>query len=405
MNYWLKNVRLEEGYYYENDAVVATKTGLYHLRIEDGKIQEMIVAEEPLLTNLPQYDAKNSLMLPSFRDMHIHLDKTYYGGDWKAPSIPTKGIITRIEEEQELLPRLLPVAQQRAEKLLDLLLSAGTTHIRSHVNIDPTIGLKNLEATLRAVENYKNKAFVEIVAFPQHGLLRSDSIALVREAMKNGAALVGGVDPATMDGDVERSLQTVMDIAVEANANIDLHIHDGGHLGIYTFKRLAALTEEAGWQDRVTISHALALTDIPLAEASEVAEILAQQRISIASSVPLGHTIPIPTLKEKGVEVFLGDDSIIDHWSPFGKGDSLEKASTLAERFRLSDERSLGQALGYITGGITPLNVSGQRVWPNVGDVANFVLVEASCSAEVVARRSKRAAVAYQGHFVMKEEM
>lgn len=405
MNYWLKNVRLEEGYYYENDAVVATKTGLYHLRIEDGKIQEMIVAEEPLLTNLPQYDAKNSLMLPSFRDMHIHLDKTYYGGDWKAPSIPTKGIITRIEEEQELLPRLLPVAQQRAEKLLDLLLSAGTTHIRSHVNIDPTIGLKNLEATLRAVENYKNKAFVEIVAFPQHGLLRSDSIALVREAMKNGAALVGGVDPATMDGDVERSLQTVMDIAVEANANIDLHIHDGGHLGIYTFKRLAALTEEAGWQGRVTISHALALTDIPLAEASEVAEILAQQRISIASSVPLGHTIPIPTLKEKGVEVFLGDDSIIDHWSPFGKGDSLEKASTLAERFRLSDERSLGQALGYITGGITPLNVSGQRVWPNVGDVANFVLVEASCSAEVVARRSKRAAVAYQGHFVMKEEM
>lgn len=405
MNYWLKNVRLEEGYYYENDAVVATKTGLYHLRIEDGKIQEMMMASEPLLTNLPQHDAKNSLMLPSFRDMHIHLDKTYYGGDWKAPSIPTKGIITRIEEEQELLPRLLPVAQQRAEKLLDLLLSAGTTHIRSHVNIDPTIGLKNLEATLRAVENYKNKAFVEIVAFPQHGLLRSDSVALVREAMKNGAALVGGVDPATMDGDVERSLQTVMDIAVEANANIDLHIHDGGHLGIYTFKRLATLTEEAGWQGRVTISHALALADIPLAEASEVAEMLAQQRISIASSVPLGHTIPIPTLKEKGVEVFLGDDSIIDHWSPFGKGDSLEKASTLAERFRLSDERSLGQALGYITGGITPLNVSGQRVWPNVGDVANFVLVEASCSAEAVARRSKRATVVYQGHFVMKEEM
>ncbi|WP_107837837.1 amidohydrolase family protein [Metasolibacillus meyeri] len=404
MNYWLTNARLEQGYYYENNTVVATKTGLYHLRIEDGKIQEIMAASEPLVTNLPQHDAKNCLMLPSFRDMHIHLDKTYYGGAWKAPSIPTKGIITRIEEEQELLPRLLPVAQQRAEKLLDLLLSAGTTHIRSHVNIDPTIGLKNLEATLRAVDNYKNKTFVEIVAFPQHGLLRSDSVALVREAMKNGAALVGGVDPATMDGDVERSLQTVMDIAVEANADIDLHIHDGGHLGIYTFKRLAALTEEAGWQGRVTISHALALADIPLAEASEVAEILAQQRISIASSVPLGQTIPIPMLKEKGVEVFLGDDSIVDHWSPFGKGDSLEKASTLAERFRLSDERSLGQTLGYITGGITPLNADGQRIWPSVGDVANFVLVKASCSAEAVARRSKRAAVVYQGDFVVREE-
>ncbi|KYG90742.1 deaminase [[Bacillus] sp. KCTC 13219] len=398
--YWLTNVRLEEGYHYENGTVIATKTGLYNLHIEDGTIKEITAAGEPLPTSLPQHDAENRFMLPSFRDMHVHLDKTYYGGDWKAPSIPTKGIITRIEEEQELLPRLLPVAQQRAEKLMDLLLSAGTTHIRSHVNIDPTIGLKNLEATLRAVENYKNKAFVEIVAFPQHGLLRSDSVALVREAMKNGAALVGGVDPATMDGDVERSLQTVMDIAVEANANIDLHIHDGGHLGIYTFKRLAALTEEAGWQGRVTISHALALADIPLTEASEVAEMLAQQRISIASSVPLGHTIPIPMLKEKGVEVFLGDDSIIDHWSPFGKGDSLEKVSTLAERFRLSNEYALGQTLGHITGGITPLNEEGQRVWPNVNDVANFVLVDASCSAEAVARRSNRAAVVYKGSLV-----
>src|SRR5690606_3601737 len=104
------------------------------------------------------------------------------------------------------------------------------------------IGLKNLEATLRVVERYKHKASVEIVAFPQHGLLRSDSVSLVRDALKNGASLVGGVDPASIDNDIERSLHTVMELAVEANAAIDLHIHDPGHLGIYTFKRLAALT-------------------------------------------------------------------------------------------------------------------------------------------------------------------
>lgn len=66
------------------------------------------------------------------------------------------------------------------------------------------------------------------------------------------------------------------------------------------------------------------------------------------------RTIPITLLREKGVKVSLGDDSITDHWSPFGKGDSLEKAGTLAERFGLSDERSLGQTLGFITGGVTP---------------------------------------------------
>ncbi|MBP0723626.1 amidohydrolase family protein [Bacillus sp. RG28] len=396
--YWLTNAKLEVGYHYKDGIVSGTKTDLFHVRIEDGKINEIISANQPLETNLPKRDAKNYLMLPSFRDMHIHIDKTYYGGPWKAPTIPTKGIMTRLEEERELLPLQLPVAEERAKKLLELLINSGSTHIRTHCNVDPVIGLKNLEAALQAVEAFKDKASVEIVAFPQHGLLRSNSIKLVREALRSGATIVGGVDPATIDENIEKSLQTVMELAVEANAGIDLHIHDPGHLGIFTFKRLASLTEEAGWQGRVTLSHALALADIPMKEASEVAELLAHHGISITSTVPLGRTIPIPLLKEKGVNVSLGDDSITDHWSPFGKGDSLEKAGTLAERFSLSDERSLGQTLGFITGGVTPLNKDGERVWPNVGDDADLVFVDASCSAEAVARRAKRVAVLFKGN-------
>lgn len=398
--FWLTNVRLETGYHYENGNITGTKTEPFHLRIEDGSIMELVKADKPLVTNLPKRDANNYLLLPSFRDMHIHIDKTYYGGPWKAPSIPTKGLLTRLEEEEELLPRLLPVAEERAKKLLDLVLAAGSTHIRTHCNVDPFVGLKNLEAVLRAVEAYKDKASVEIVAFPQHGLLRSNSFPYVREALRMGASLVGGVDPATVDENIEKSLQMVMELAVEADANIDLHIHDPGHLGIFTFKRLAVLTEEAGWQGKVTISHALAFADISSKEASEVAELLANQGISITSSVPIGRTIPIPLLQNKGVNISLGDDSITDHWSPFGKGDSLEKAGTLAERFGLSDERSLGQTLGYITGGLTPLNKEGERIWPNVGDKANLVLLDASCSAEAVARRAERKAVIFNGNIV-----
>ncbi|WP_313800348.1 amidohydrolase [Cytobacillus sp.] len=398
--YWLTNLRLEVDYYYENGTITGTKTEIFHVRIQDGKVHEIVSADKQLETHLPRWDANQYLMLPSFRDMHIHIDKTYYGGPWKAPTVPTKGILTRLEEEEELLPRLLPVAEERAKKLIDLLLHAGSTHIRTHCNIDPFIGLKNLEATLRAIEAYKNKASIEIVAFPQHGLLRSQSASLIREALQNGASLVGGVDPASIDENIEKSLQTVMELAVEANANIDLHIHDPGHLGIFTFKRLASLTEEAGWQGRVTISHALALADVSHQEAVEVAELLAYNGISITSSVPIRRTIPIPLLQEKGVEISLGDDSITDHWSPFGKGDSLEKAGTLAERFGLSDERSLGQALRFITGGIVPLNNEGEQGWPKVGDDADFVIVDASCSAEAVARRARRVAVFFKGNVV-----
>lgn len=400
-SYWLTQVRLEIGYLCHSDGTVeATQTGLYHIKVTKGKIAEIVSADAFLEDRLPKRDMQGYLMLPSFRDMHIHLDKTYYGGPWKAPSIPANGIFTRLEEERELLPRLLPVARERAGKLVDLLIGAGTTRIRSHCNIDPVIGLRNLEALLSAATDYKNRASIEIVAFPQHGLLKNGVVPLMREALRSGASLVGGVDPATVDGNIEHSLHTIMELAVEEGAGVDIHLHDGGHLGLFTMQRLADLTEEAGWQGRVTLSHAFALADASPAEAAGMADRLSSLGISVASSVPLGRTIPIPLLRSRGVRVSLGDDSITDHWSPFGKGDMLEKAGILAERFGLADERALGQALGYITGGITPLSPEGEQVWPRIGDEASMVFVEASCSAEAVARRANRKAVFYTGNLV-----
>ncbi|NRR02186.1 amidohydrolase family protein [Brevibacillus sp. RS1.1] len=397
--YWITNVRLESGYRKENDKVVATDTEVAHLLIEDGRIAQIVSGAAPQ-SELPTKDASGLLALPSFRDMHIHIDKTYYGGPWKAVT-PVKSILGRLEEESQLMPKLLPTAQERAEKMLELLLSAGSTHIRSHCNIDPYIGLKNLEATMAALETFSGRLQCEVVAFPQQGLLRSNQVENIRQALKMGATYVGGVDPATVDQNIEKSLATIFELAVEANAPIDVHLHDPDHLGVFTFKRLAKMTEEAGWQGRVTISHANSLADISLEEAGEVAEMLAGLGISITSTVPVNRgTIPIPLLHEKGVSVSLGDDSITDHWSPFGQGDSLEKAGRLAERFRMQDERSLSQALGFITGGKTPLDKEGNRLWPNVGDEADIVFVHASSAAEAVARRAKRQAVMFRGNVV-----
>lgn len=394
--YWLTNVRLEKGFRYDHGGIAGTETEIRHLLIRDGVIAE-IRSDLPVAA-VPHKDAGQLLALPGFADMHVHIDKTYYGGPWKAVMPAAKGIFTRLGEEKQILPAQLPVAKDRAEKLLDLLIRHGATHVRTHCNIDPIIGLKNLEATTQALRGYDEKLSYEIVAFPQHGLLRSNSVQLVREALRSGATHVGGVDPASLDQDIEASLQTVMELAVEANADIDIHLHDPDHLGAFTIKRLAALTAEAGWQGRVTISHALALGGISLREAADMAEMLAALRIGITSSVPIPATIPIPLLHEKGVSVNLGQDSITDHWSPFGTGDNLEKARRLAERFRWSDERALGQALRFITRGKTPLDRQGNRVWPVVGDEASLVLMEAVCSAEAVARRARRVAVIYKGN-------
>jgi len=400
-SYWLTNVRLENGFTYnDNETITGTATGKYNVKIEDGKISSIQLEKELITDQAPQFDVQGLLMVPSFKEMHIHIDKTFYGGPWKACMPATNGVKTRIEEEQILLPELLPTAKERAEKMLDLLVSYGATHIRTHCNVDPVIGLKNLEATLQALEGYKNKVKHEIVAFPQHGLLRSNSVELVREAMKYGANLVGGVDPASIDENIERSLETIMDIAVDSNSDIDVHLHDPDHLGLFTMQRLATLTEKAGWQGRVTVSHASGLADLTVVEATAIAERFAGLGISITSTVPIFRTIPIPLLHEKGVKVELGNDSLTDHWSPFGIGDNLEKVGRLAERFRMIEEKSLASSLGFITGGKTPLNNEGERVWPAIGDEASIVLVEASCSAEAVARRAKRKAVIFKGNIV-----
>lgn len=398
--YWLTNVKLETGYTYEEAKISQTETEICSLLIKDGRIKRIIsgiAQEEGTLT----FDANRLLVLPAFEEMHIHIDKTYYSGPWKA-CMPAENIFTRFNEEKTILPKQLATAQDRAENMLELLLRNGATNIRTHCNVDPVIGLRNLEATLAALGTYKDRLSGRIVAFPQHGLLRSNSMQLVKDAMRMGAQLVGGVDPATVDNDIEKSLHTIMDIAVEFNADVDIHLHDANNLGTFTMKRLASLTEEAGWQGRVTISHALGLGGVTDKEAEEVAERLAALKIDITSTVPIGkQVIPIPLLDKKGVKVSLGNDSITDHWSPFGTGDMLQKANRLAERFGWSDERSLGKALRFITGGKETLNNEGKRVWPNVGDEASFVLTNATCAAEAVARQTEKRVVMYKGKVVI----
>ncbi|KFN01451.1 deaminase [Bacillus clarus] len=397
--YWLTNVKLESGYTYEQSRISHTETEICSLLIEEGKIKKVvsgIIQEEGILT----FDAGGLLTLPAFEEMHIHIDKTYYSGPWKA-CIPAENIFTRLNEEKTILPIQLATAQKRAENMLELLLRNGATNIRTHCNIDPIIGLGNLEATLAALETYRDRLSGRIVAFPQHGLLRSNSVQLVKDAMRMGAQLVGGVDPATVDHDIEKSLHTIIDIAVEFNADVDIHLHDANNLGTFTMKRLVALTEEAGWQGRVTISHALGLGGVTDKEAEEVAERLAASQIDITSTVPIGkQVIPIPLLDRKGVKISLGNDSITDHWSPFGTGDMLQKANRLAERFGWNDENSLGKALRFITGGKETLNDEGKRIWPNVGDEASFVFTNATCAAEAVARQTEKHAVMYRGNVV-----
>lgn len=401
--FWLTNALVESKYQVESDIVTGTKTDCCHLLIQDGKIAKIISASETISDDFPQKDVKQLLLLPSFTEKHCHLDKTLLGDEWRAVT-PVNHIYERLEIEKKIRSSLKTTTQERAEKLLDIYLNAGVTHVRTHVDIYPEVGLKNLEEVQKALQTFEGKLSYEIVAFPQHGLLRTKAHNLVRESLRQGATLVGGVDPATVDGNIEKSLHDMVDLAIEGGAGIDLHLHDPDHLGVYTMKRLAVLTKEAGLQGKVAISHAFGLGEITKAHAEEMAEILADAGISIITSVPIGRQFPpVSLLDKKGVHVSVGCDNIFDVWSPFGNGDILERVSRLAEISGWADERSLSQTLGFITDGKTTLNNEGNQIWPRVGDEANIVFVEASCSAEAIARRSNRTATMFKGSVVAGE--
>jgi cytosine/adenosine deaminase-related metal-dependent hydrolase len=402
-HYYLSGVRLEDGFDYDGEIVVGTRTALYTLEIKDGKIAALHPAGAALSATLPRYDAEDQLALPAMRDMHIHLDKTFYGGPWQAPR-PRQGktIMDMIALEEKLIPTLLPTSQERAEGLIALLQSKGTTTARSHCNIDPVSGLKSLEHLLLALEKHHDDFSCEIVAFPQHGLLHSKVDGLMREAMKMGVQYVGGLDPTNIDKAMEKSLDAMFQIALDTGKGVDIHLHETGPSGAAAVTYMIDTVEKnPALRGKVTISHGFALATMAPGLQAETIQRLSAQKMTIASTVPLGALpMPLPQMQDKGVFVMTGTDSVIDHWSPFGSGDMLERSYFYAQVYRNSDEFRLSRSLAIATGGVLPLDDEGKRAWPKVGDDAGFTLVGASCSAEAVARVPARSATFHKGRMV-----
>lgn len=401
-SYRLKNVRLETGFAYTNDDIIGTKTALFNIDIQEGKIS----AISPNDMQADAMDMQGWLMLPSFSDMHIHLDKTFYGGTWQATRPRKGGVKAMIALEQEILPELLTTSTYRAEELIGLLQQQGSAFARSHVNIEPTSKLDSLKNLEIALENKKNGFSAELVAFPQHGIFYTDSAPWMKEAAQMDIDFIGGVDPYSLDGDIERSVDFMVQLALEHQKGIDMHLHESGDSGLKTVEYLIEkVNENPALKGKTFLSHCFVLgrLDTPILE--KTADALAAAKIGIITTVPFGGLVmPIPTLQRYGVQVLAGNDSIIDHWNTFGSGSVLQKANVMAELYGYKSEYKLSRCLAIATQGVTPLDDKGQVQWPKVGDRANLAFLKTSCSAEAVARISPVKSLIHQGNSVFKND-
>ncbi|PWB33888.1 cytosine deaminase [Pseudomonas sp. SDI] len=364
------------------NAVAADGSPL-ELAVRDGRFSA-IGRHCPRSANSELIDLEGQLVLPGFVDGHIHLDKSFVGDRWR-PHQPVASLRERLAVEKHLLSSAPPIVQ-RADALIRQAASFGTFAMRCHVDVDASTGLDNLHAIMEAREHWRDLIDIELVAFPQAGVVSCPGTAQILDAaMAAGAQVIGGIDPSTLDGDAEAQLAIVFGIAERREVKIDIHLHEPEQIGIAQLQRIAERTLALGMQGRVAVSHAYALGEVTPDEVERIAAQLARADIAIMTNAPGDCAFPpVLQLRKAGVRVFTGNDNIQDAWWPYGNGDMLQRAMLVGYRSGFYTDDDLYVALHMATE--AGAQVIGKTDYGlKVGNEASFVVLKAPNGAAAVA--------------------
>jgi cytosine deaminase len=373
--------------------------------VEEGRITALLPSSGSRASS-GDLDLEGALILPPLVDGHIHLDKTLLGLPWVPNQATGNRVADRIEAERKVRAARTVAESETGANLVRQVMASGTLHMRSHVDIDNQLGLRNLHEILKVRERFRGLVTIQIVAFPQSGVLRSPGTAdLLDAAIAEGADLVGGLDPIGIDGDLDGHLDAIFGIAKRRGVGLDIHLHDGGEGGIAELLAIAAHTKAAGLTGKVAVSHAFVLGSVPAARAAETADVLASAGVAIMSHGPGAATMPpLLLLREHGVEVFGGSDNIRDAWSPFGNGDMLDRAMMIGYRANFRHDHELSVACEMVTSAAARV-LALADYGLHVGGPADFVAVEAGSIAEAVATRPRRKLVVKAGRVLARDGM
>lgn len=388
-----------------------TKTVFTNAKLADGLLHDVTVEQGQITSIEPAgsdaasasiVDIAGDMLVPGFVEGHIHLDTSFYGDTWMPHRPCTNGfdVHERVAFQTENMAIAAPM-DKRARDQLDLCIGNGTLHMRSHVMVDGSVGLKSLETILAVREDYKDIIDIQLVAFPQSGILKSPGTPeLLDEAIKLGADLVGGLDPASFDRDVNGHLDIVFGVAEKHGVDVDIHLHDAGSVGAFTIEEICARTVALGMQGHVAISHAYGLGDLAPDAARKIAAIIAKSGVSIMTNAPGNHTFPpVALLRQEGVTVFSGSDNIRDSWWPYGDGDMLHRAEIIGYRSGFYTDEELQAAFDIVTSeGAKALRIDNYGIY--VGAKADFVTFSSTCIPEAVVAFPKNRKVFKAGEMV-----
>jgi cytosine deaminase len=368
--------------------------------IRDGRIAEIGSVDAGAAA---VEDGGGAIVIPGLIEAHAHLDKSLWGMGWQVHQAgPT--LEDKISTERRLRRELNIDPARQSARQVALAASHGTTAIRSHVDIDTDQKLWCFEGVSATRERFREVMDIEIVAFPQSGLMiRPGTLELMDEALANGADVVGGLDPCGIDRDPKGQLDAIFGLAQKHGKPIDIHLHEADDLGAFSMEMIIERTRALGMRGKVTVSHAFCLGMTDRARAAALTEQLAREDIAIATTAPASRAVPAAAeLRSAGVRLCAGSDGIRDTWGPYGNLDMLERALFIGLRNNFRNDADVEYALHICTqGGADVMELENYGL--HEGAFADIVLIDAETVSEAVAARPKRKLLLKRGRPIARD--
>lgn len=347
-------------------------------------------------------------LTPGFVESHLHLDIALSNDPRRPgrtePFVSLAGLNTAVERRRREFSHDEIV--RRASAALKLALRHGTTALRAQCHLDTEIGLTHIEALQVVKEAFAESVTVQIVAFPQQGLLRDPAtLDLFREAFRRGADVMGAAPNIESERPFREHIDAAFALALELDRDLDIHADLGLKptvaLEDLEVVHIARRTIEHGYQGRVTVGHACTLDSAPPDVAREAIGCLREAAISVISQPDLyrlgredeqhvrrGLT-RVKELLAAGVNVAYASNNVRDPLRPLGNMDLLEEALILAYGAHMDTVEQLETLMRMsTTNAARALRLPGYGL--AVGNVADMVLLDApSASAAIVGQVEK----------------
>ena len=348
----LRNARIADG----------VDAPLVDIGIEGGRIAAI---EAGLNAEGQVYDLSGGLVTPGFVETHIHLDKSCILDRISS----TQGGLDEAIGEVARLKREFTAEDvyHRAKRTLEKCVLHGTTHMRTHLEVDPVIGLRSLEGILPLVEEFKWAMDIEICIFPQEGLLNNpgtdelmvEGLSLVQES---GGGRVVGAAPYT-DSYPHGQIDRVFEIARESDIDVDMHLDFGPDSESLDLDYVCELTERYGYGGRVAIGHVTKLSTLNPERLQEKARRLAEAGVAVtvlpATDLYLmgrhqEHSMmrgvaPVHRLLRAGVNCSLSTNNVLNPFTPFGDCSMVRMANLYANICHVGDPNGLSDCFDMVT--------------------------------------------------------